>query len=399
MPRLAIVTTHPIQYNAPLFARLNGLDGIEPKVFYTWSQTESGIQYDAAFGRDVRWDIPLLDGYPHTFVPNTAGRPGAGRFMGIVNPGITGILAAWRPDAILVYSWPYQSHLHVMRHFSGKVPVLFRGDSTLLDERPGIRKAARRIFLRWVYSHVDMALHVGSHNRDYYLAHGLSPARLHYVPHAVDNDRFHQPGRDVDTEALSLRRQLGISDDQLVVAFCGKLESKKDPACLLRIGRLVRSERLRFVFIGDGALRRPLEESARGDSRFHFLGFQNQQAMPAVYRMADIVALPSLCNETWGLAINEAMACGRPVIVSDRVGCAPDLVQEGRTGWVFPTGAAGEHRFAGILEQALTDPDSLHVMRRAARERVETHSMDFAARCVSDALRRTLATQNTATSR
>ncbi|NDC76350.1 MAG: glycosyltransferase [Chitinophagia bacterium] len=385
MPRLAIVTTHPIQYNAPLFMRLNGLDGIELKVFYTWSQTESGGQYDPDFGRDVRWDVPLLEGYPYVFVPNTARRPGAGRFMGIVNPGIISMIEAWGPDAILVYSWPYHSHLRVLRHFSGKVPILFRGDSTLLNEHPGLRKIARRIFLTWIYRHVDMGLYVGTYNRDYYLAHGMDDRRLCHAPHAVDNERFEGAGMEYEAEATARRRALGIEDDELVVLYVGKIEDVKDPFCIVRISAQVRSPRVRFLFAGNGHLEPDLKRTVAGDGRFGFLGFQNQRSMPVVYRMGDVVILPSR-SETWGMAVNEAMACGRPVIVSDRVGCAPDLVEDGRTGWVFRQGAEGERRVAEVLEKLNRNGDMLGKMREACLRRVGTHSLEAAAKGVSKAL-------------
>lgn len=385
MPRLAILTTHPIQYNAPFFKRLHGHDGIEVKVFYTWSQTMSGGHYDPDFGREVRWDIPLLEGYPYVFVPNTARKPGPKGFMDIVNPGIISMIEAWGPDAILVYSWSYHSHLRVMRHFSGRVPVLFRGDSTLVNERPGLRKFARRIFLTWVYRHVDMGLYVGTHNRDYYVAHGLDDRRLCYTPHAVDNERFEGVGKEYEEEAIVRRREMGIADDELVVLYVGKLEDAKDPFCIVRIAAQVRSARVRFLLAGTGHLDSELRRAVAGDGRFGFLGFQNQSTMPVVYRMGDVVILPSRM-ETWGLAVNEAMACSRPVIVSDMVGCAPDLVEDGRTGWVFRHGEEGERRVAEVLEKLDRKGDMLRDMREACLQRVGTHSLEAALKGVSKAL-------------
>lgn len=388
MARLAVVTTHPIQYNAPLFARLSGMDGIHTRVFYTWSQTAEGGQYDPDFGRKVEWDIPLREGYEHVFLENTARRPGSDRFRGIVNPGLIEALEAWRPDAILVFTWAHQSHLAALRHFKGRVPILFRGDSTLIDESPGLKMLLRRLLLRWVYRHVDMALFAGLRNRAYFVAHGVGETRLCRCPHAIDNGRFMHPPGDADRQAREWRRSLGIDEDRVVVLFCGKLEPKKDPACLTRIAALARSERLIFAFAGDGRLKPDLSDAVTGDDRFRFLGFQNQQAMPVVYRMSDIMILPSLYGETWGLAVNEAMACGRPVIVSDRVGCAPDLVEDGRTGWVFQPGPAGEARIAGILEQCASGRIDLSGMGREGRDRIAAFSIEAAAEGVAIALQR-----------
>jgi glycosyltransferase involved in cell wall biosynthesis len=390
MIRLAVVTTHPIQYNAPLFARLSEMPGIELKVFYTWSQTRQGGQYDPDFGRHVEWDIPLLEGYAYCFVENTSRRPGSDHFRGIVNPTLVETLRQWSADAILVYSWPFQSHLQVLRHFRGRVPLLFRGDSTLLDRGSWLRSLARSALLTWVYRHVDMALYVGACNLEYYKAYGMEESRLHHVPHSVDNRRFLDPDGSVTSMASAMRAGLGIGDDDLVLLFVGKLEPKKDPGLLIRLARRMGSNRLRFVFAGDGPLADPLRSEAAGDGRIHFLGFQNQRAMPSIYRMADILVLPSLYNETWGLAVNEAMASGRPVIVSDRVGCAPDLVVDGSTGWAFRPGADAEARLAAILEGVLQEPARLRGMGEAASTVISRFSVDVAAQGIAAALQRVL---------
>lgn len=388
MARLAVVTTHPIQYNAPLFAELARRDGVEPRVFYTWSQTREGGQYDPDFGRRVEWDVPLLEGYEHVFVRNTARRPGSDRFFGIVNPGLVAELERWGPDAILVYTWAHFSHLSVMRRFKGRVPILFRGDSTLIDQRAGIRSVLRGLLLRRVYAQVDMALDVGVRNRAYYRAFGFGDDRLCHAPHAVDNDRFSRPGAGAEASARAWRRELGISDEDKVVLFCGKLEAKKDPGCLTRLAAMNPSERLRFLFVGEGHLLDRLREEASGDARVQFLGFQNQGSLPIVYRMADILLLPSLYNETWGLVVNEAMACGRPVIVSDRAGCAPDLVEEGLTGWTYPPGSDGERKLTNILAAVLVGEVDLTEMGARAARKVASYSIEAAADGVVEALQR-----------
>lgn len=394
MARLAIVTTHPIQYNAPLFAELARREGIVLKVFYTWSQTQQGGQYDPDFGQRVEWDVPLLEGYEHTFVTNTARRPGSDRFFGIVNPGLVAELERWRPDAILVYTWAHRSHLSVMRRFKGRVPILFRGDSTLVGRRSWVRRVLRSLLLRWVYTHVDMALDVGVCNRAYYEAHGFGNERLCRVPHTVDNDRFSRPGDEAQAAARARRRELGISDSDRVVLFCGKLEYIKDPACLIRLASRNPSSRLRFLFVGEGHLKGMLREQASGDDRVLFLGFQNQRSMPVVYRMADILLLPSL-SETWGLVINEAMACGRPVIVSDRAGCVPDLVEEGRTGWAFTPGSEGDLKISAVLDAVLAGEVDLSAMGFLAAQKVSTHSIQAAADGVVTALRRLMPDRRT----
>ncbi len=148
MKKLAIVTTHPIQYHVPWLIRL-AEKKIAIKVFYTYEQSRSGTVFDPGFGRNIQWDIPLLDGYEYEFVPNTARRPGLETFRGIVNPTLIEKIEAWQADALLVIGWNYQSHLRCMRHFYNRIPVYFRGDSVLLHEKKGLRRLARRIFLTW----------------------------------------------------------------------------------------------------------------------------------------------------------------------------------------------------------------------------------------------------------
>lgn len=327
--RLAILCTHPIQYFSPVFRALTEQGDLQVRVFYGW-QGAIEKTLDRGFAQEFAWDIPLLEGYDFEFVPNTAREPGSHHFRGIDLPTLGERVERWQPNALLVYGWCYKAHLKALRHFHGKMPILFRGDSTLLGERPGWRRWARRRILRWVYGHVDVALYVGEHNRRYFEAHGLRDRRLVFAPHAVDNDRF--AAEDGAAAPGGCRQEVNIPRDAMVILFVGKLEANKAPELLLRAFRSVSGDALRLVFVGSG----PLEDElrAQADERVTFLGLKNQSEMPRAYRLADCVVLPSR-NETWGLALNEAMACGRAVAASDHVGAAADLIQPGRNGWVF----------------------------------------------------------------
>jgi glycosyltransferase involved in cell wall biosynthesis len=336
--KLAIISTHPIQYYAPVFRALAQSAGVTPRVFFTWSQTAEGAVFDPGFGTSFAWDIPLRDGYDHVFVPNVARDPGSSHFGGIRNPSLTGDITEWGADAVLIYGWNLHSHLRALRYFKGKIPVLFRGDSTLLDSSSPMRTLARRLFLRWAYSHVDVAVSVGQNNRDYYLWSGVRPERIAFAPHSVDTVRFRDLGSSHAARARAWREDLGIPADALVFAFAAKFLPKKDPVLLLDAFMSLKSS-AHLIFVGNGELETTLRERARGLANVHFLPFQNQGDMPAVYRLGDVFVLPSRGpGETWGLALNEAMASGRPVIAGSRVGGARDLVQAGVTGWVFESG-------------------------------------------------------------
>src|ERR1700754_108540 len=201
MKRLAIITTHPIQYNAPWFRMLAQSNRLLVKVFYTWEQSQQGSKFDPGFGKKIEWDIPLLEGYEYCFVKNTAAEPGTHHFKGVINPTLNKEVESWNPDAVLVFGWSFSSHLACMRYFKGRIPVLFRGDSTLLDDKPGVKKWLRRVFLRWVYRFIDYALYVGINNKNYFLAHGIAESRLVLLPHAVDNRRFAEPRDEYEGQA------------------------------------------------------------------------------------------------------------------------------------------------------------------------------------------------------
>jgi glycosyltransferase involved in cell wall biosynthesis len=383
--RLAIISTHPIQYYAPIFQALTQSGFLQPKVFFTWSQTAGTAVADPGFGRAIAWDIPLLEGYEFEFVPNSAARPGTEHFWGIRNPSLISVMEKWGADAVLVFGWNLASHLGALRHFKGRVPVFFRGDSTLLDPAGVWKTRARRAFLGWVYRHIDVAIAVGSNNRDYYRWCGVPGERIALAPHAIDTTRFSDPDGSHEEHAAQWRRDLGIAQDSRTVLFAGKLIDKKDPLLLLD-AYLECAVPGHLIFVGDGALASEIRARAQGVANVHLLPFQNQRVMPAVYRLGDVFVLPSRGpGETWGLALNEAMASGRPVIASSRVGGARDLVAEGVNGWSFE--ADNRQQLSSVLRAALTcDTRVLGDMRLAARRESGRWSIEAAAQGIEKAV-------------
>jgi glycosyltransferase involved in cell wall biosynthesis len=382
---LAIVSTHPIQYYAPVFRTLARSGEIDLRVFYTWSQAAADGMFDPGFGTEVKWDIPLLDGYAYQFVPNVARRPGLNHFSGLNTPTLAREIEAWRPDAILVYTWNSRSHLQALRHFKNRVPVLFRGDSTLIDQRAWWRAAMRRIFLTWVYSHVDVAIAVGTKNRDYFAWCGLPLQRIAFAPHSIDTVRFAADSAKHENLAAEWRQKLGISAHAIVVLFAGKLQHKKNPGLLLDAFSAI-NDGSHLVFVGNGELESELKAKAGALQNVHFMPFQNQSVMPAVYRLGDVFVLPSQGpEETWGLALNEAMASGRAVIASTKVGGACDLVKLGENGWMFESG--DRKALEGVLRQAIDcGRAGLHAMGRAAQVLSDHWSTEESARRIGEAV-------------
>ncbi len=332
MKKLAVIITHPIQYYSPLFRLIAERNNIKVKVFYTWSQAKNKF-FDKKFGKEISWDIPLLEGYDYQFVENTAKKPDVHGFFGLDNPDLIPKIEKYSPDAILVFGWNHKSHFQVMRYFKGKIPVLFRGDSHLLDEVPGIKTFLRRNWLKFVYKYVDYAFYVGTYNKEYFLKHGLNENQLIFAPHAIDNERFYDKEGQYQSQANEWKKELGISEDDIVYLFAGKFEPKKAPLFLLNAFLQVNDKNKKLIFVGNGVLEEEMRKIA--DKRVIFLPFQNQSKMPVVYRLADYFMLPSAYNETWGLAVNEAMACSRAILVSDKVGCSIDLVKNNYNGYIF----------------------------------------------------------------
>ncbi len=340
MKKLAIITTHPIQYNAPLFEMLSRRNQITIKVFYTWHDAQDKI-FDSKFGRQIKWDIPLLRGYDYCFVKNTSTNQNTRHFGGMVNPTLNQEIEQWQADAVLVYGWNFKSHFGAMRYFKNKIAVFFRGDSTLLDEKQNIKQIVRRLWLTYVYRYVDCGLYVGSNNKDYFLKHRLKENQLIFAPHSIDNSRFADNNGEYLQKAVAWRKELGIAETDKVVLFVGKFEPKKNPLLLLTLAnKLENMKNLKFVFVGNGELEETMK--AKQSNNMIFLPFQNQSIMPVVYRLGNILVLPSTHNETWGLVINEALVCGLSIIASHKVGSARDLVLADKTGYVFESNNLNE---------------------------------------------------------
>lgn len=347
MSRLAIVLSHPTQYYSPWFRWLGTHTRLDFRVFYLW---EFGVteQRDPQFGARLKWDVDLLSGYDHEFVPNVARDPGTHHFHGLHNPGLRARLEAWQPEAILLFGYAYRTHLGLIRR--APAPLIFRGDSHLIGHSPSWLK---RLVLRRLYARFAAVTFVGEANRDYFRTFGVPDTKLHFAPHCVDSDRFVRDAA-VAAAASRLRRELDIGDRK-VVLFAGKFLPAKQPGALLNAFIRLRPADAALVFVGDGPERATLAEQAARHPGcvVRFLPFANQSEMPSRYALADLFVLPSRgLYETWGLAVNEAMHLGVPCLVSDRVGCQRDLVTDGETGWVFP--ATDPAALPAALARALT---------------------------------------------
>lgn len=384
--KLAIVATHPIQYFSPWFRDIADNGDVSLRVFYLW---DFGVEsrMDPGFRMPIQWDIPLLSGYEHEFVPNHSRRPGTDRTMGLWNPALIARLRAWRPDAVLLMGYNFASLLRLIFCWRDvRVPLLFRGDSHRIVARQGIRESLRRHLIGLVFRRFSAFLYVGSANKDYFLHHGVPEHKLFHAPHAVDNDRFFEASVVAAAEAREWRRSLGIPDGHQVVLFAGKLEPKKRPLDLLTAFTSAGIENTSLIFVGSGELEDALRSAAGANPAIFFAPFQNQTQMPRVYAAADLFVLPSYGpSETWGLAVNEAMCMGLPVIASDHVGCARDLVMPRRNGLTFPAGDVAA--LAACLREAFSEAPRLKAWGEEGRRMIGEYSYRHA----TAGLRRALA--------
>ncbi|HWB10169.1 MAG TPA: glycosyltransferase family 4 protein [Pirellulales bacterium] len=389
--RLGILATHPIQYQVPWFRHLASRFDLE--VFFAYKQDAAG-QSAAGFDVPFQWDVPLLEGYSYRWLRNVARSPGVARFGGCDTPELAGLIGAGRFDAFLVFGWNKKCFLQAVLACRRRgVPVLMRGDSQLATQRSRLKKAAKYLPYRWFLRRIDAHLFVGQRNRDYLRHYGVSDKRLFFCPHFVDNEFFASRAAAASAEGRSaqIRSSLGIPADAFVLLFVGKFVPRKRPADLIdALRRALESPGGRDVYavlVGDGPLRGSLEQSAAAcNGRVRFAGFRNQSELPAYYEAADALVLPSDASETWGLVVNEAMACGRPCLVSDAVGCGPDLVDNGLTGFRFALGDTA------TLAQRMLDlrhlvEDGRQNVLRALADKMQAYSLEAATAGLERALR------------
>jgi glycosyltransferase involved in cell wall biosynthesis len=377
--RIGFLVSHPIQYYTPIFREL--AKRCDLTVFFAHRQSAEQ-QASAGFGVAFDWDIDLLSGYRSQFLTNVSRRPSTDHFWGCDTPGIRQEITKGRFDAFVVPGWALWSYWQAVRACRRiGVPVFVRGDSQLLGRRNPLLRSAKRLAFARLLRCFDGYLHVGQRNREYLLHYGAPPSRLFFSPHCVDNDAFRAGAEAARRRAIGEGvRPAGKKQ----ILFVGKLVPRKNPLDLLQAAALLQSRGmpLEVAFAGSGELARNLEQFARTAGlavRFH--GFVNQSRLPAIYASADVVALPSDASETWGLAINEGMACGVPAVVSDAVGCGPDLVEPGGTGAVFPVGdIAG---MARALESVFVFEPS--TIRQRLADRMRTYSPGGAAEGIVEA--------------
>jgi glycosyltransferase involved in cell wall biosynthesis len=368
--RVLHVVRTPVQYFAPLYRELARRPEIVLTVAFR-SDQGAGTFVDPGFGRAISWDVPLLGGYRHVFL----GGPRRTR----------GLAAAWAVlaggyDAVWVHGYSDASTwLVAAAGVARRVPVLVRDEATLLRRRSAGRRLAKALVLPPLFRLVH-GLAIGRENRRYFEHYGLGGDRLFPARYSVDNAFFRAHAAGLAGRRAELRSSFGLPADQPLILMCGKLSQIKDPLLLLRAFASVRRRvGCSLLFAGDGALRAEIEATVARDGipDVRVAGFLNQSELPRAYAAADTLVLCSR-REPWGLVVNEAMNFALPVVVTDVVGCAADLVAHGENGLVVPVGSV--LALEAALHRLVTEPETRRRWGLRSREIVDGYDV----RCTAD---------------
>lgn len=369
--RALFVGTHPVQYSAPIFRRLAEHPQLEIQVAYC-SMQGAEPRLDPGFGIEVRWDVPLLEGYSWVSLPNRSPVPKADSFFSLVNPGVWHLISGGNFDAVVLFTGYVCASFWIALAAAkwNRVPLLFGTDAHELAPRD--HKDWKVWVKRWLWPKLfglaDVVLAPSSGTVALMRSLGIPEDRIAITPYCVDNDWWIAESAQVDR--LAVRARWNVPDDALVILFCAKLQPWKRPQDLLRAFAQVADVNAYLVFAGEGPLRSGLESESRSlglADKVRFLGFVNQTGLPETYTASDIFVLPSE-HEPFGVVVNEAMLCLCPVIVSDRVGAGFDLVRDAETGFVFAMGDVMS--LATALRRAMSDRKRLRQMGEASRRRM-----------------------------
>jgi glycosyltransferase involved in cell wall biosynthesis len=379
--RIAYFVTHPIQYQAPLLRRIALESDIELTAFFFSDLSVRGYVDKGFGGVHVKWDVPLLDGYNYKFLPSFRNNGTLGTF----NPISHGIISCLRHggfDAVWVHGYHTLNHLHVIfaAHMLG-IPTILRAESMLYDrERTGSTLLAKRMFFPVLKRAIRCVMPIGKANAEYWKQYLGQDIPNFPMPYAVDNDFFRNRAIQAAPQREVLRKELGLEVGRPVFLFASKLQDRK--RCIDLVEAYIRlspapgvDPQAYLLIVGDGHERQALERRIHdsGLSSIHMLGFRNQSELPRYFDLCDAFILPSI-HEPWGLIVNEVMNAGRPVIVTDQVGCQPDLIVDGLNGFVFP--AQDIEALTSILRRILDDPGLAQIAGQRALESISLQSFE-----------------------
>lgn len=329
----------PVFYQVPLYRAIAAHDSVDLTVIFA---SNAGIRAysDEGFGHvQIAWDANLVDGYHHEFARNAGRNDPRSGFLSLRNWDVFWRILRGEFDVLWVHGYSYLTNwLAILAALLRRIPILLREEQTLLHARKWPKSWLRSVVLRLLFRRV-FGLCIGSNNEAYFRHFGVIPERLFFAPYCVDNSDLQSRAAGLATRRDEVRASFGLPvDDTPVILFVGKLIDEKQPLLVLDAFARVRSRyRCSLLIVGEGELgpemRCRVARSQIPDVRF--AGFLNRSEIPAAFAASDVFVLASH-HETWGIVVNEAMNFGLPVVVSDKVGCAPDLIRSGENGVEVP---------------------------------------------------------------
>ncbi len=373
--RLAVVAQHPIHYHLPLYRAMAADRDLDAEILFMQSDwSESG--FDPLLGTVVDWGASMFEGYPYRICRNISPLRNGEGFWKFINPGLILRILAGPFDTVYIHGHNHFTHLMclIAARLGGKKLVL-RTIACNLGERPLIKDILRTGIYRLLYTLPHVLLHIGRRNREYYLDFGVAESRLVHAPHIVDNDYFTSAAERLSGDTAALKAEFGLNADDHVILSPTKIRAVKQPLRLMDAFRRANlTEDWVLLMVGEGPMRAEAEAFAarHRDVRIVFTGFLDQSRIPQAYAISDIIALPSQM-ETWGLVVNEAFNFGCAAIVSDRVACAPDLV-EGKGGLVVPWDDTDA--LADAIRELACDDALRHRFQAGARRTIATWNVD-----------------------
>jgi glycosyltransferase involved in cell wall biosynthesis/GT2 family glycosyltransferase len=357
--RVTVVSPEPTPYRSPLFDRVARRSEVDLSVIYagktvagrTWSVDP---EHAARYLRGMR--VPgvravLRHDYP-------------------VTPGIARALRESRPDVLVVSGWStYAAQGAIAWSRAHRIPYVLLVESHDLGPRAQWRKAVKGAVVPRLVRGASSVLVVGSAARESVVARGASPERVRVFANTVDVDAWRDRAAKLSGRRDELRAGAGIAEEDVVILSVARLVPEKGIDILLRAVAAAEAPRLRIVVAGSGPEARSLSgEAARLGVRLEIRGDLGEDALAQEYVRADVFALLS-SQETWGVVVNEAAASGLPLVLSDRVGSAHDLLEDGRNGSLVASGDVGGA--AAAFARLASDPVLRRSMGARSRDLVD----------------------------
>ena len=367
--KLTVIAPTCFYYQEDLFRQLSRHPRIDLKVYFCSEEALDARDVQTMYRTTKDWGDAneLLNGYEYTFLSNSSPRPSYLRWPhGLMNFSIWDKIKDDRPDMVVLMSWMNITWwVAIAACVRFNVPFLYLTDANIAAEgySSGWKKAMKRMVLgNMVFKWATGFLCAGTANKELYKLYGVPEEKLVPFAYSWGYNSLLETSIQLKSKRAELRGKQGLSDDTLVILYCGRLGEEKALFNLLDAYRLVDHPNKYLSIVGEGNLGQSLKDYVFDNeiAPVHFWGFRDRHEIAEYYATADVLVLPSR-RETWGIVVSEAMCFGLPVIVSDQVGAAQDMVIDGENGFVFHSGDV--HALASRIQDVLNStPEERHKM-------------------------------------